>query len=98
MTKEEQYLKDDLKNAVWIGEDGGMAVSGKLTKIGAWRKMRALLREDCGNIEAEEFRLDSIEIGFLRLATEEERKGDYYDSEWFITRKKTQYPVWVYWG
>ena len=99
-TKEQEFIKRDLtKEACWIGEDGDMAVSCP-TKIGAWRKFRALERETNGEWgNAEDIKLEDIGIGSLRLPTEEELKEDGEDYDWLITwsgKEKTPYQVWVY--
>lgn len=90
-----QILKTELNNAIYVGEDGYMAVSCK-TKLGALRKFRKLMREYVGEQEASGISLEDISIGYLHLTTEEYRNewGDEY--EWVINyTTKSPYPVFI---
>ena len=42
MRTDKQIIQEDLKEAVWVGEDGD-AIAWSKTQIGAWRKIRALM-------------------------------------------------------
>ncbi len=104
MTKEQKLMKKDLQEATYICEDGGMVVDGRFTQLGAWRKMVARLRTDCGEVEAEEFMeaCSPKDLGnaFLHLMTSKKREemGADEDTEWYISNKKNEYMVWVWWG
>lgn len=92
------YIRTE--GAVWIGEDGS-ACALATTKRGAWIKIRALFKRDCGVSEAQEVKLEEISVGWMRLPTEEDRErwGDQY--EWFVEyaeKDATHFPVWVYRG
>jgi hypothetical protein len=57
-----------------------------------------LLREECGEYEAQDFSIDSIEVGYFRLATQEDIEEDGGEYRWYVSAKpKSKYKVWVYW-
>lgn len=103
MTKEQKYMKEELSEATYVGEDGGMVVDAKFTRHGAWRKMILRLREDCGDTEAEEF-IESVKptdlgIAYLHFLTEREKKEYEEGTEWYVSlKKKSPYEVWAWWG
>ena len=96
-----QAIKE-LNSVGWIGEDGDMAIACK-TKVGAWKRMRAITRDDCGDYEASEIKIDKIGIGWLHISTPEDKKRFWENHgeenvEWFVefahnTPKGRQ--VWV---
>lgn len=91
-----KIIHDELREAVWIGEDGDMAVFCK-TELGAFRKFRKLMKQDVGEQEAEEMDIENVRKGYFELATFEDRAiwGNEYD--WFIRyHDPTPYEVWVY--
>jgi hypothetical protein len=98
MTNKEQKLFKELqKEAFYIGEEGEMACFAK-TEMGAQRKFRARIREDCGDSwELEELSKENIGIGWFQFATEAEKEEYGQDCEYFVSYKeKTPYEVWVY--
>lgn len=102
-TKEEIILERDLKEASYIGEEGGMAVDGRLTQLGAYRKMVARIREDCGDEEVETFKencsADDLGIAYFHLVTPANKHEFDYETEWYISvEKESPYKVWVFWG
>lgn len=89
------YMADLKQEAVWIGEDGG-ACCVATTKLGALRKFRRLMRQDVGESEALEMKIEDIGIGFLHLPEDRNadeagcdcdchkpnEKGDHDDKTW----------------
>jgi hypothetical protein len=77
---------EELKTVCYLGEDGDMAVNCK-TKLGAYRKFRQQMREDCGECsELEEMTIENVGYGYVKLATDEdkERFGDS-EVEWYVS-------------
>lgn len=103
MTKEQKILKTELNEAIWVGEDGNAAAFCK-TKLGAFRKFKKLMREDCGEIEASEMKIEDVEIGWLHycgnLSVDVKlAKGLESDTEWYVSwsvDEKSPYEVWIY--
>lgn len=93
-----------LRDGCYIGEDGDMAVYCK-TELGAWRKFKKRVIEDCGEDEFElmEYSRENIGIGWLFIATDEDRKrfGDD-EVDWYIDYENMSkgnvcgVEVWVY--
>ena len=106
MNTEQKLIKRDLQQAEYIGEDGGMAVDGRFTLLGAYRKMRQRWIQDCGEDDWEFFNEEAdlknnIGIGFFHLMTDADREemGAERETEWFVSfEKKSPYKVWIYWG
>jgi len=97
MTIEEAQI--ELEEAMWIGEDGNAACKAK-SKRQAFSKFKNLMRQDVGELEASEMKLEEVGIGWLHLVKdlpEEERTGDIADCEWYVSwKEKTPYKVYVY--
>lgn len=96
-----QAMKE-LKTAQYLGEEGDMAVNCK-TKLGAFRKFKQQVREDCGeSSELEDMTMDNIGIGWVFVVTAEMKKEDYEDrfeedTEYYVSYKeKSPYQVWIY--
>lgn len=100
MTKQQKIIKEELQEAQYIGEDGGMVVDGRFTPEDAYKMMVTKIREE----EAENFtdwcNPEDIVSGWLHLTTEEDRRDRFdSDTEWYVSiRDKSPYSVWVYWG
>ena len=97
MKEEQKLIKRDLQEAVWIGEDGAMAIDGRFSERYAWIQFRKLMRDDVGEYEADEVEIEDVGIGYFHLPTPEdiEEYGNEYD--WLINyQEKSDYPVWVY--
>lgn len=100
LTDKEKSMIEDLKDACYVGEDGAMATQCK-TKRGAWIKFRKQVREDCGEYEASEIKLDDIIKAWAHVATKEEFEEWGGECEWFVNfgEKKEgvrNFPVWYY--
>lgn len=105
MTKADELIKRDLQEATYIGEDGGMVVDNRFTRAGAYRKMIARLREDCGEEEVKEFmencKADDLGMAYFHVVTDKDRSTGEFDSdtEWYVSGHDHSYNlVWVYWG
>lgn len=105
MTKEQELIKRDLQQAEYIGEDGGMVVDGRFSRLGAYRKMIAKVREDCTESDVDDFKdackPEDLGKGWLHLMTEADREemGAEQEIEWYVSlEKKSPYELWVYWG
>lgn len=97
--KEKYILKADFKEAICLGEEGDMMTCAAKTERGAWIKFRQRMRDDVGEEEAKEIKLENVGIGWLHLMDDKDREemGVEEDNEWFVsTTKKTLYQVWVY--
>lgn len=100
MTNEQKIFNRDLSEADWIGEGETIAVSGKFTRIGAYRKMRKLFVSEVGVIEWQDMECnkDSLYIRYFHLVKTDEEK-DHFDAwdgevEWYVSDKKSKYKVW----
>lgn len=97
MTQEQKLIKRDLQEAVWIGEDGDMAIDGRFSKRYAWIQFRKLMREDVGEPEASEIEIADVDRGWFKLPTPEDIEEDGENHDWYVHyRIKSKYPVWVY--
>lgn len=90
-----EIIKEDLKEAQWVGEDGD-AVAHCKTQIGAWKKIRALMRSDVGDIEAEEITLDHIGIGYVHQLHEDGTPFTDEDGNesWYVSVRKSPLQIW----
>lgn len=96
--KIKEYLKE-LKQAQWIGEDGE-AVCVANSEKGALTKFKRLMRDDVGEVEARDIKLEDVGIGYLLLPTKEELKNGSVDPdwEWYVNwsgKRVSDYPVWI---
>lgn len=101
--REQEIIKKQLQQAEYIGEDGGMVVDARFTIKGAYRKMIARLREDCGEAEVTDFKEackpEELGIAFLHLITDKNKDEFDTDSEWYVSiKQESPYKVWCYWG
>lgn len=99
-----QKIREALINikteAQYVGEDGGMVTNCK-TKIGAWRRFRKLTREQVGDEEAKEIKMEDIMTAYFHLALEtskEQRESMNIDDDgWYIdSRSPSPVQVWFY--
>lgn len=102
MTKQEKIIKEELQEAQYIGEDGGMVVNAK-TPEEAYEKMSKRWIEDCGEEDFKDFQEnwfkspDDLSIGWLHLVTPDRKKDFEPDIEWYVSYKeKSPYELWVY--
>lgn len=82
--KKIRAAKEILRGACWIGEDGDSACISK-SKVGAWIKLRRLTRDDVGEYEASEIKIEDVGIGFLHLSDEDETDEWGEPTEWHIS-------------
>lgn len=96
-TRLAEIFNTDLKQVQCIGEDGDMAVNCK-TKLGAFRKFKAFVKETCGEEDAGEMTIDNVGIGSLHLTTPKDREDcGEEDAEWCVDyTKRGEFEVWVY--
>ena len=96
MTEIQKIIKDLRPEAFYIGEDGDMACFAN-TELGAFRKFKKRIREDCGESDTEEMSRENIGIGWIRLPTKEEKEEYGDECDWFVTyEKESEYQVWAY--
>lgn len=99
MTIEE--AKKQLETPQWIGEDGQGAVVAT-SKKEALRKFKELMRQDVGEMEANEIRYEEIGYGWLYLTSslneqEKEQNGELAECDWYVSyTKPNDYKVYVY--
>ena len=98
--KTKSIMLHDLHEAQWIGEDGAMACVSSSAR-GAFIKFKRLMRQDVGDLEAEEMKIEDVGVGWFYLPTEEEKKqiadGEIEEYEWYVSYKKpNDYQVFVY--
>ena len=80
-----------------------MVVDGRFTRLGAYRKMVARIREDCFETDVDDFKeackLNHLGMAWFHLVTDENRDQFDVDTEWYVSLEKiSSYPVWCYWG
>lgn len=85
----DEIEKDLRKEAEYIGEDGDM-VCQATTERGALIKFKRRIREDCGDLDAEEVEMQYVGVGWLRLphSVEEENQGDDPPVAWLVSFEK----------
>jgi len=93
-----EIIKEDLNEAQWVGEDGA-AVAYCKTQIGAWRKIRKLMRDDVGDNEADQISIDQIGEGFLHQFNEDGTLCMMDGEEsWCVKLEPSPVKLWWYHG
>lgn len=98
--KIDEIFKRLFKEADYVGEDGNM-VCASTSERGAMIKFRRRVREDVGEIDADEMVVDSMGFGYLLLVDEKNENHQHMvgESEWYINWGGTEvsdYKVYVY--
>lgn len=93
----EEVYKGLGEEAEYIGDEGNMTCRAT-TKRGALIKFKRRTRDDVGDEEADEIKIDEIGAGFLHLCTEKQKEemdgSDWYVS--YVSENTSDYEVFVY--
>ena len=86
---------EELKQAMWIGEDGDAAVNAP-NKRAALKAFKELELDDVGHYEASRIKPSDVGIGFVGLYTEEHAREEGYDDlKSFCEAESAWYVSWA---